>query len=744
MSAEPPPVPAPPAFFAGHAAMLARRTAGGLTLAVIALAGMVLIGWLAGSQSLVSSGSSGATMKFNTAVSLILLAVAVLILSLTTPRGRAGVAVIACAACAGALAGIALVEYVADTNIGIDELVVSDPAGAGGLDRPGRMAPQTAASIVLVAVGVLLQGRGPYRAGLGRWVAAAGVIAPVVGLFQHASGISTFFTVPGVVQMALSTCVAFIALIAALMLSAPAHMPVAALLSSGPGGAMLRRVLPAAVLIPFGAGIVAVQGLRLDLYGQGVAVLLVVSATALVGGAVTWLVARGLDAVDGERRRTERRLQASEVRLRTLLEQAPVGIYEADPSGARLYVNERWSEVAGVAPDHALDDTWLDAVHPDDRERVRAAWSQALRDRTELRARFRYLRPDGTVAWVDGLATPVEAGGETDTGWIGSELDITARVSQENELRARERIATTAARDGDPDEVFAVVAEETARIVGCDFAAVVRADAGVGVVVGAWGRHPRAGRVVGARISLTAADGAVRTVRDGPPELPYRSSIVAPVRVGERVWGALVLGNLRPGPFPPEERARLERFAGLIALALVSADAHRRLRNLVVTDHLTGLPNTRAFHERLTDEVALAHRHERPLSLVMIDIDHFKGINDGHGHPVGDAVLRALVARMAAEVRAGEMLARVGGEEFAWLMPENDIAGAHAAAERMREAVSARPVAPAGIVTVSAGISQLAPDETPDDLVRRADIALYAAKDGGRDLVVAHAGDAGS
>jgi predicted signal transduction protein with EAL and GGDEF domain len=74
-------------------------------------------------------------------------------------------------------------------------------------------------------------------------------------------------------------------------------------------------------------------------------------------------------------------------------------------------------------------------------------------------------------------------------------------------------------------------------------------------------------------------------------------------------------------------------FAGLIALALISADAHRRLRNLAVTDHLTGLPGTRAFHERLTGEVALAHRHERTLSLVMIDIDHFKDLNDGpRGH----------------------------------------------------------------------------------------------------------------
>jgi diguanylate cyclase (GGDEF)-like protein len=122
----------------------------------------------------------------------------------------------------------------------------------------------------------------------------------------------------------------------------------------------------------------------------------------------------------------------------------------------------------------------------------------------------------------------------------------------------------------------------------------------------------------------------------------------------------------------------------------------------------------------------------------MIDIDLFKNINDTHGHPVGDLVLRDLAERMRTQVRAGELLARVGGEEFAWLMPETELDGARVAAERMRAEVAAEPIAPVGDVTVSAGISRLAPGESPDDFLNRADIALYAAKRGGRDMVVAH------
>jgi diguanylate cyclase (GGDEF)-like protein len=160
------------------------------------------------------------------------------------------------------------------------------------------------------------------------------------------------------------------------------------------------------------------------------------------------------------------------------------------------------------------------------------------------------------------------------------------------------------------------------------------------------------------------------------------------------------------------------------------------LERLATHDPLTGLPNHRTFHQRLDEELADAIRHSRPLSIALVDIDGFKAINDGHGHIVGDRVLAAVAQRLDAVVRQGEMLARVGGEEFAWILPDSDAEGAVAAAERARSAVSSEPFVPVGRLTVSIGVAEL--DELRDRsrLYQCADESLYEAKRLGRDRVV--------
>jgi diguanylate cyclase (GGDEF)-like protein len=122
---------------------------------------------------------------------------------------------------------------------------------------------------------------------------------------------------------------------------------------------------------------------------------------------------------------------------------------------------------------------------------------------------------------------------------------------------------------------------------------------------------------------------------------------------------------------------------------------------------------------------------------VLLDLDHFKQVNDTLGHPVGDKVLVEVAARLRDVTRAGEHLARVGGEEFAWLLPEADAAGAVAAAERAREAIRATPFALGGTLTISAGVCTLAEAGGESrELYRLADTALYRAKAAGRDRVV--------
>jgi diguanylate cyclase (GGDEF)-like protein/PAS domain S-box-containing protein len=162
-----------------------------------------------------------------------------------------------------------------------------------------------------------------------------------------------------------------------------------------------------------------------------------------------------------------------------------------------------------------------------------------------------------------------------------------------------------------------------------------------------------------------------------------------------------------------------------------------RLEHDASRDGLTGLLNRRVFDAQLWTEIAQAERHGRPLSIAMLDLDLFKQINDRHGHPVGDDVLREVTRRFAGVVRDGEYLARIGGEEFGWILPEATAADAHIAAERARRAVGEAPFPPAGSLTISAGVCQFAAGrDDVESLYRHADEALYAAKRAGRNRTV--------
>ncbi|HWU97314.1 MAG TPA: GGDEF domain-containing protein [Oxalicibacterium sp.] len=159
-------------------------------------------------------------------------------------------------------------------------------------------------------------------------------------------------------------------------------------------------------------------------------------------------------------------------------------------------------------------------------------------------------------------------------------------------------------------------------------------------------------------------------------------------------------------------------------------------------DFLTGAWSRRAFFEFADRELVRVQRNRRALSLLLFDVDHFKRINDTHGHAIGDRVLTEIVQRTEKELRGMDCIARVGGEEFAALLPEVDAASALVVAERLRAAlgthvVTEGPTVNAAIAyTVSIGVATLVPSESIAELMRRADIALYEAKAGGRNAVV--------
>ncbi len=171
-----------------------------------------------------------------------------------------------------------------------------------------------------------------------------------------------------------------------------------------------------------------------------------------------------------------------------------------------------------------------------------------------------------------------------------------------------------------------------------------------------------------------------------------------------------------------------------------------KLAEGALQDPLTGLYNRRHFEERLSSELSAAERHGRSLSLLMCDVDHFKSINDEHGHLAGDETLKMVANVLRGAVRKEDVLARYGGEEFVVIARETQLDGAHTLAERIRQAVEESRCPWQGRdlgvtmsigVTVSVGLSQFVPGRTDRELIEAADRALYLAKQAGRNTVVA-------
>lgn len=161
------------------------------------------------------------------------------------------------------------------------------------------------------------------------------------------------------------------------------------------------------------------------------------------------------------------------------------------------------------------------------------------------------------------------------------------------------------------------------------------------------------------------------------------------------------------------------------------------MRKIAVTDELTGLPNRHAFYADIEKIMHVSKRYNRPLSIAIFDLDHFKVINDTFGHGVGDEVLKKFSRLIRSRIRKTDFFARIGGEEFVMVMPETPIEGAKFFLNEVREALSAESFAHGETVTASIGVTEYSGDEQLDQLLEAADIALYKAKNNGRNQVVA-------
>ena len=222
---------------------------------------------------------------------------------------------------------------------------------------------------------------------------------------------------------------------------------------------------------------------------------------------------------------------------------------------------------------------------------------------------------------------------------------------------------------------------------------------------------------------------------------PLRRGLAVPLsHEGERLGFLAVYSRAEGEPFGDAAVRELEELALRAGPAIDNAYRFREARQLADMDALTSLHNRRYFHETLAREVARAHRYSRNLALIVFDLDDFKAINDRIGHLAGDSVLAEAAERIRDVVRSADIACRVGGDEFAVILPESSVSDADQLYRRLQTAVSSRPLGQAGRLRLSAGIAELQAEDDGVTFFQRADEALYRAKDAGKGTAVAAGG----
>ena len=320
--------------------------------------------------------------------------------------------------------------------------------------------------------------------------------------------------------------------------------------------------------------------------------------------------------------------------------------------------------------------------------------------------------------------------------------ELAGAVARAEEEGRRSRFLGEIAGSIDLDEVLSRTLEAAGSLPGADAALVTL--------------RSHDGKPIVATLGLSAEE-AERQAIAGPPDGRQARSIAISYRYGTAevdANGELIHGGLAvpmPGDseeelgyltvftrshgrsFGEDDTSRLEELAERAGPAIENARRFREARQLADLDALTGLHNRRYFHETLAREVARAQRYNRRLGLIVFDLDDFKDVNDRIGHLAGDAVLAELAERVRDVVRSADIACRVGGDEFAVILPESSLEDGDQLYRRIQNAVASRPVESSGNkIYLSAGVAELSPDDDAVSFFQRADEALYRAKEAGK------------
>ena len=454
----------------------------------------------------------------------------------------------------------------------------------------------------------------------------------------------------------------------------------------------------------------------------------------------------------------------------TLAEYAPTMLWMTDPDAALVYFNRTWLEFTGLPMDEVTGEGWLNCLHPDDREPCLEYALAQLERRERLRMEYRLRRHDGEYFQMLVLGEPHFRDDGEFLGYVGCTVDITAQVESQQQLReSNEALAkhsqNIALLNELNDNLQVCKNTDETKPILMRYGRKLFPDMAVTVSL-----YNESRNLVESFVSWGGADAgddllspddcwALRKSKPhcelGEDEIicPHFAAcsnkryVCVPMLAYGEVMGNLHLDlrhadNQRGGQ--SDEIKELLQLATVasdqIALALANLKLRATLQFQSTRDALTQLYNRRYVVEALEREVSRSVRSGKPVSMLMIDIDHFKRYNDTYGHDAGDHVLREFGAVLRHSVRGSDIAARYGGEEFAVILPESSGDEAAARAEQIRRKVAGMAVEcrgeQLGQITISVGVAAYPENaETTDELFADADSALYTAKANGRNCV---------